>query len=302
MALFDRTPFERFALDIKYFWETTIIKKPREERFKELFKNCRENDIIEECGVQINHCQYWHTNQKMQNKYKKISKENLDIHSLQLKYGKFIYEKFENDYCTNYHKDWCIYENQEEELRRGIIKIGRTLHALCHAPVELIQYRMVGLNLSYERIFEKLEKAKKEKNVNVEKELLEKGKYILHKEQFMQHYFEVISLKNTISDEIKLEEKQSSTLTGWMGFFVSLIITLWLSSLTVNIQDSLFTIGSITIGFNIFSILFAFTIFLLLTIMIWYIWVSIKLNEAKDVMYICLGVDVDNPKSLTSQI
>jgi hypothetical protein len=44
-------------------------------------------------------------------------------------------------------------------------------------------------------------------------------------------------------------------------------------------------------------ILFIVLYFLFISSTIWYIWKSIKLNEAKDVMYICLGVDVDNPEN-----
>jgi len=31
----------------------------------------------------------------------------------------------------------------------------------------------------------------------------------------------------------------------------------------------------------------------------WHVWASIQLNEAKDVMFLCLGVDIDNPKVTT---
>jgi hypothetical protein len=220
-----------------------------------------------------------------------------------LELAKKIYDEFEKDYCFKKHRDWCIYEIYGDGpiLREGIKKAGRTLHALCHAPIELIHYRSIGNNLSCnEQILKDMKAAECEKDPGKKSKLEKEGKFILHKEQFMQHYFEIISLRNTLSEEIKLQEKQISTLIGWLGVFGSLFVSLFISYLGDDIRNSistvLFEIGPLPIKLS--YLLFGMLSFLLLSAFIWSIMVSIKLNEAKDVMYICLGVDIDNPKSL----
>lgn len=297
MSVFDRTPLERIANDLKYFWDCCVVKKKREERFREIFKRHIDNKT---CQVQPPHCQYWFTNIDMRREYKKISKEPcMDRHTIQMKYAKYIYEQFENRICPAFHREFCIYDVYEESLRIGIKKLGKTLHALCHAPFELIQYRILGLNLSYEKIFEKFKNAEDKKDEKLKTELNDKGKYFVHKGQYIQHYFELLSLRDTISEEIKLQERQTSNLIGWMGFFGSLLVTLSLSSTNPDVQKSFigqafFTVGSIEI--KLIFIFLAVLWFLFLASFIWYIWASIRLNEAKDVMYICLGFDVDNPE------
>lgn len=298
MSVFDRTPLEGPANDFKYFWDCCVVKKKREDRYREIFKKHSDTNT---CQIQPAHCQYWYTNMGMRKAYKKIQKKTmLDRHVKDMEYADFVYKQFENEICTCAHGEFCIYEVYEQYLRIGIRKLGRTLHALCHGPFELIYFRTLGLNISNEKIFEKLKDAEDKKDEILKKELYDKGKYFVHKEQYKQHYFEILSLKDTISGEISLQQKTTSSLIGWMAFFGSLLISLSLSSLSSDVQKSILgqafsKVASINI--KLLSIFIISLLFLFLSSFIWYICASIKLNEAKDVMYICLGFDVDNPEA-----
>jgi hypothetical protein len=295
MSVFDRTPLNQLAIDSKYFWDCCVVKKKRKDRFKEILKG---NDDDKTCKTQPTHCRYWFITNELQKKYDtKRSEGHTGFRDTQIYFAKDVYQDFENNYCSSFHREWCIYEKYRDYLRNGIIELGRTLHALCHAPLELIQLRRVGLDLSHIKFFENLKIAETKKDEGAKKKLDEESKYILHNEQFMQHYFQLISLRDTISEEIKLQEKLTSTLFGWMGFFGSMLITLWLSSMSKDVYSILvrsFPIMGLEV--NLMMILFIVLYFLFISSIIWYIWESIKLNEAKDVMYICLGVDVDNPE------
>lgn len=101
----------------------------------------------------------------------------------------------------------------------------------------------------------------------------------------MKHYFEIISLRDILSEKIQLELRLISTLKGWIGVFSSGLITGF--SMRYSLSPP---VASISL-----PIIAAFGALLILAIG-WHIWASIRLNEAKDVMYICLGIDIDNPK------
>lgn len=306
MGYFDRTPLAKITSDLKYFFDCCIKKNNRHQRFKEMFRE--SEDECGSCSSQNDerplHCQYWITSKAMQDEYNMINgKYGNNNHLIQLEFGKIIYEDFENNYCSKKHRDWCIYEKHGEIMRDGIKKAGRTLHALCHAPVELIQYRSIGLNVSDKPSILKdmidadclkceKDNEKKEQIIKKEKE----GKFLLHKEQFMQHYFEILSLRSTISEEIKLQEKKLSSMTQWLGVFGPLLFSLFISYKSPEIQQGVLNSDIAIFNITLYTFLFIMIFLLLSGAIIGYILVSIKLNEAKDVMYICLGVDIDNPK------
>lgn len=103
-------------------------------------------------------------------------------------------------------------------------------------------------------------------------------------ELFRRHYHELSCLKNSLLDEINILEKEKATQLSlgifWLSIVLTIIITIWTSKdLSASIQFGL-----------IFSYFFGFILIL------FYLSNAIKLNEAKDAMYICLGVDVDRRK------
>lgn len=265
MATFDRIPVERFVNDLKYFWDCCLAKKKRKERFE-----------------QIGHCNYWFTDEAMINEYDRLKEQCTDILKAKLKFADYIYPQFEREFGFREHEEWCIYDTHRTKLRVGIKKLGETLHALCHAPLDLIRFRATGLHLLNKKFdLDKINPAFCKGKLDEVRECLKNEdadakecRFIFRKEQFIAHYFEITSLRDIISEEIKLYEKQTSTLLAWMGVFGSVLISLQISLVS--------------------SIILPIIGLLLLASIIWYIWASIKLNEAKDVMYICLGVDIDN--------
>ncbi len=114
-----------------------------------------------------------------------------------------------------------------------------------------------------------------------------KGRFILRREQFILHYFEVTSLRDIISEEINSNDSLISSLNGQIPTIVSLMIT--------SFSFTLFNSPNGILPLNVFLTVITLLGSLLVINLIRHVWASIKLNEAKDVMYICLGIDVDNP-------
>lgn len=328
MAIFDHTPLERYQNDLKYFWDCCVVKKKREERYKEIFKE------VEPCKHL--HCQYWFTSEEMRRKYKDHRKK-YTILPAELRYAYDIYLRFEKDFGFREHEEWCMYDIHEDKLRDGVKKLGTTLHVLCHNPIDLIYNRAVGLRIFQKRKHKKEEKkdlkeqteedflknikeeftdvkkecdAKKQCEVEeLEKELqnvmeqLEKenqdtqeGRHILREQQFLSDYFEILSLKNILSEEIKLREGQTGTLKGWMAVFVSLLVADF--GIVISKDDFIFPPKEFPppLTDSLIYIISIIVFIALVVTVIWHMWVSIKLNEAKDVMYLCLGVDYDHPR------
>ncbi len=273
-------PFERTKKDLIYFYECCrpIHKKNRAKRFEDL---------------KIDHCMYWFRDKDMSDKYAEY-KEESPIFERKILYADYVYHRFEKDFGFCEHESYCLYHKDEEDgkLREGTKKLGKALHSLCHGPLNLIQFRTIGLHLAYKKIdynFIKGCKWNKDQDA-LKKYLIEENpitrecRFILRKEQFMQHYFEITNLRASLSEEIKKYEDLITSLNAWGGLFVSIMITIFISFWSQKI-----------IGWEVFLPIFTLLGFLLTINIIWHIWASIKLNEAKDVVYICLGVDIDNP-------
>lgn len=273
-------PYDSWWDNLNYFIECR--RKKRTDRLKK---------VLEESG---GHCKFWYITKDMETQYKDLKNSSDSILKAKLKYAVHIYHTFENNFGFREHDEWCVYDNNQN-LKEGIIKLGETLHAICHPSLDLIQYRAVGLLLNNNKTdLNKIEESKScscnntsndLKCLQNENEITRNSRLILRREQFLRHYFEIISLRNILSEEIKLQEKQISTLKMWMGVFISIILAE--ISIFVSIED-IDTIVTLS--------LLGIPVILLIGAIWWYIWSSVKLNEAKDVMYICLGVDIDNPK------
>lgn len=106
-------------------------------------------------------------------------------------------------------------------------------------------------------------------------------------ELFRRHYHELSCLKNSLLDEISILEKEKATQFSlgifWLSIVLTIIITIWQI-------ENLSMIDPYPKSGIIFSFFFGIILF------VFYLSNSIRLNEAKDAMYICLGVDVDRRK------
>lgn len=130
------TPFDRTVRDLKYFFDCCVFKKDRGERFKE---------------IKVEPCHFWFITKSIDDEYAEL-KSKYGILTAKLRYADYIYHIFEKDFGFCEREKWCRYLIYENHLREGVKKLGKTLHAICHDPFELILFRKVGLHLLKEKI------------------------------------------------------------------------------------------------------------------------------------------------------
>ena len=168
--------------------------------------------------------------------------------------------------CNGYDK------KKIKNTRDGVRYIGARLHEECHGPLELTQNRIIGAK-KLERVEEKIE------------------------EILRRQYHEVACLKTTLISEINLKEEKLSTQINIGAFFASILISVgiakWISQ-TGFINFTPRFIESIASPYIWFVI--TISILMLLFTLFRYFQCSIDLNEVKDNLYICFGVDVDRKK------
>lgn len=274
--------FENFIYFLKCCMPDVPYVRVRESREKRL--------------EEISHCKFWCFSERMKTKKRVLKKtDKLTLLPKKLRYADYIYKEYEKDFGSRNHDEYCIYHNRKQKhLREGVRKLGTYLHDVSENPLELIMYRAIGISLLESNIVleEVVEPGKSKlgdkKYLEKESDEEKKGRIILRKELFLKHYFEVTNLRDILSEEIQAQKKLTSTLKAWIGVFVSIIIT----GISMLYSKDIPQLVSLTI-ISAFTILFGITI-------IWHIWASIQLNEAKDVMFLCLGVDMDKKVDQTS--
>lgn len=107
----------------------------------------------------------------------------------------------------------------------------------------------------------------------------------MYGEKFTKHYHELGCLKSTLFSEINLQEKEKSTRRNLSIFYFNALIALGLAKLA--------NLGSPKIDL----LYLAIPIFILFVLtLLYYIWNCMNLNEAKDVLFVCTGVDLDTRK------
>lgn len=168
------------------------------------------------------------------------------------------YEDPKREYYEKYSSD---FENKKENVRPGVKIFGDLIHYECHNSLELIQKRLVGT-------------------------LHEIGKCRSHKEEleekFRRHYHEFGCLKASFLSEISLRKLETST--QWNFMTLSLTLILWV--IGTSIKNN--------------AIIFPYELILLLIPLYFlysYLRKLVNLDEAKDSLYICLGMDLDARKS-----
>lgn len=106
-------------------------------------------------------------------------------------------------------------------------------------------------------------------------------------ELFRRHYHELNCLKNAFLNEISIKEKEKATHQSLQIFCMSIIITLITAGIAGGFEGN--EVFIIKYGL-LFSVLFSILLFIISLPN------YISLNEAKDGMYICTGVDIDRRK------
>jgi hypothetical protein len=186
---------------------------------------------------------------------------------------KEIYEYYNKKFGKkNEHKNWCLYCNELikekyypgdsikiKNIRPDVKELGNALHSECHDSLELIQKRLIGAKVKL--------KTMNEEEINVEK--------------FRRHYHEFGSLKAAFVSIMNLKKSKQSTHSDILIFSVSSLIVIDIARRDLN--------GT----FYILEFMFAVPI---LVFLIKYFRESVRLNEVKDALYICVGVDVDHEK------
>ena len=236
----------------------------------------------------IGHCNFWFTTHGFEEKYKDLSVDCCPLIKRKMKYAAHLYKEFEDEFGNKEHDRYCVYitkKTQIERYREGIAKLGNTLHAICHMPFELIQYRTVGFQMKENNI--DLSETECE---DISEDDVNRAKTILTQEQFRRHYSEIDCLRGTILGEISLRREETNRLKGWMLVFVSWLITV--SAYLIDKQQGL-RLTTVTL------ILILVPLTALFYTLLEHINSSNKLNEAKDVMYVCTGVDIDDPREIS---
>lgn len=187
------------------------------------------------------------------------------------------YETFENEFGGKSHDDWCIYTHKDEEgkqvkdlLRKRIGDIGDRLHWKCHHIPQVIEERINDILELKSEIVLRSRGIGDSEIIEIINELSRT------EEQLKKHYQEFMNYRYEFSQQIDAEENKKDRASALMLGIIAI----------VPIPMAL----GISIYFYILPIL----------VFIWYFNLYLKsvvrVNEIKDAMYLCLGIDEDHPQ------
>ncbi len=189
------------------------------------------------------------------------------------------YEGFKKKFGGKEHKEYCKYCDEDFTkplIRKGVADIGDQLHWKCHHSLHIIRDRITG-------VIEKKNKVIYGNSFS-EKELKEINELAFDEEIFRMDCYEFTGYRYVLTQQIDTEEKKKGTALMGIGTVVSIIFTI--------------IVGLVTLGVGSWRTaeIVAPLIILMFIFFYYFLKHSIKSHEAKDAMYLCLGIDEDHPK------